>query len=124
MSAFLTKLEVEQVDDLTQDGQGLWKLTAPLIYQSDLLAMKVIVDAGFVTDFASVPRIPIVFDMLGDRGNEAATIHDRLYSKPHICTRAQADAILREALKVQGVPAWMAALFYYGVRIGGASHWS
>ena len=126
MSAFLTKLEVEQVDDSDKDeeGRGDWRLTQPLVYQSDWLKETLTVPVGFVTDFASVPRIPLVFDWLGDRGNLAATLHDWLYTAPHpVADRATADRLLLEALVAQGVGRLQALSLYVGVRVGGESHW-
>lgn len=124
MSAFLSKLVVEQVEDTSGEGRGTWKLVSPLIYQSDIANQVFTVPVGFVTDFASVPRIPLVFDWLGDRGNLAATLHDWLYTAPHpIDDRGLADDILHEALLVQGVGDLEAEATWAGVRIWGASHW-
>ena len=124
MSGFTTKLEVEQVEDTSNEGRGTWRLTAPLVYSSDFLGRTLTVSQGFVTDFASVPRVPLVFDWLGDRGNLAATLHDWLYTAPHpVESRAVADRVLREALIAQGVPPMQAWSIYIGVRLGGATHY-
>lgn len=124
MGQFLTKLDVEQVTDVGEQGRGSWSVTEPLVYLTDS-GVKYTVPTGFVTDFASVPRLPIVFLFFGDRANESATLHDYLYTKPHDgLTRAQADSILKEASLSQGVSAWVAWALYLGVRVGGASHWS
>ena len=127
MSKFLTHLDVSQTDDTSHEGRGSWVLITPLTYQSDL-AGTLTVPTGFSTDFATVPRIPIVFDILGDRGNLAATIHDYMYTvsttgEHPVKDRATADAVLREALIAQGVPRWAAYLMWAGVRIGGSSFW-
>ena len=124
MAKFLSKLDVEQVEDRREEGRGTWRLLSPLIYRSDVADDTFVVQKGFVTDFASVPRIPLVFDWLGDRGNLAATLHDRLYTKPHMVRRSMADRILLEALIVQGVPRLAALARWLGVRIGGASHYN
>ena len=124
MSQFLSKLDVEQVEDTSHEGRGTWKLTAPLVYQSDIAATTITVPVGFVTDFASVPRVPMIFDWLGDRGNLAATIHDYLYTAPHpLASRDLADSVLLEALIVQGVSQVEADAIYAGVRVGGASYY-
>ncbi|APB98500.1 DUF1353 domain-containing protein [Polynucleobacter asymbioticus] len=128
MSQFLTLLDVEQVEDVCQSGRGTWKVLNPLVYQSDLLGTTLTVPAGFVTDFASVPRIPIAFWFFGDRANQAATLHDWLYTTDSKLThpvrdRETADAILKEASLAQGVPTWVAYALWAGVRIGGESHW-
>lgn len=119
MSKFLTKLCMENADD-TDDGQ--WILTAPLIYRSDVAMETFIVPAGFQTDLASVPRLPIVYELTGDTSDEAAVVHDFLYST-HKVERKMADAVLREASAVTGVPAWRRWMMWAGVRCFGWSHW-
>lgn len=124
MGKFLSKLDVEQVTDVGESGRGRWELMNPLYYLADS-GTTYTVPAGFVTDFASVPRVPIAFWLMGDRANEAATLHDYLYSKPHpVPDRKTADLLLKEASLSQGCPSWVAWALYLGVRIGGASHWA
>ena len=120
MSAFLTQLEVEEVkdDDPAQDGRSTWRLTADLVYQSDLLGRLVTVPAGFVTDFASVPRLPVVWYLAGGTDQKAAVVHDFLYHS-HDVSRAEADAVLREASAVNGQPWWRRNLMWAGVRLFG-----
>ena len=124
MSEFVTDLDVSLVDDRENEGRGCWRLHFDLIYQSDVAGITVTVPAGFMTDFASVPRLPLAFMLAGDTCHEAAVIHDYLYrTKPHPTTREIADKILREAAIVTGIPAWRAQMVYLGVRIGGAFTW-
>ncbi|RFP19202.1 DUF1353 domain-containing protein [Duganella sp. BJB475] len=119
MSQFLTKLQLEVADN-TDDGK--WVLTAALIYQSDVAKRTFVVPKGFQTDLASVPRLPVIFLLTGDTSNQAAAVHDYLYSS-HEVSREMADAVLREASEVTGVPAWRRWLMWAGVRAGGALHW-
>jgi hypothetical protein len=119
VSAFLNRLCLEVADN-QDDGQ--WILARPLMYASDVAGRTFIVPRGFRTDLASVPRLPIIFWLTGASSNEAACIHDFLYST-HEVDRATADAVLREASAVTGVPAWRRWLMYWGVRIWGGSHW-
>jgi hypothetical protein len=119
MSAFLTPLDLRDADN-TDDGQ--WTLAAPLVYQSDVAGVTFTVPAGFQTDLASVPRIPIVYELCGDTSSKAAVVHDFLYST-HLVDRATADAVLKEASAVTGVPGWRRWLMWAGVRVGGGSHW-
>lgn len=124
MSAFLSALEVELVSDATNSGRGTWRLTAPLVYQSDVAKQTFTVPAGFETDFASVPRVALAFMLCGDSAHAASAVHDALYTY-HWVTRDIADAVLREAALVSGVPAYRAFLLWAGVRIGGGgSHWN
>lgn len=121
MSGFVTPLRVEEVDEFG----GLWELLQPLAYDSDLLG-RIEVPAGFVTDFASVPRLPVIYLTEGGKGNKAAVVHDYLYtvgSATGKVTRLQADQVLREALLASGYSAATAGVFYAAVRVGGGSHW-
>lgn len=119
MSSFLTTLDCREVDEFG----GLWELLAPLAYDSDLLGHIVTVPAGFITDFASVPRLPFFYLAEAGKGNKAAVIHDWLYSSQAV-DRKTADQILREALLASGYSAITASLFYAAVRVGGGSHWN
>lgn len=112
MSAFLTSLRVEQISDEE------WLLLRALVYQSDRLDRTLIVPRGFVTDFASVPRLPFVFWLAGGKATKAAVVHDYLYRKSGV-TRADADAVFAEAMKVTGQAAWRRGLMWMGLRLGG-----
>jgi hypothetical protein len=97
MSEFLTPLRVEETDEFG----GLWTLLAPLRYRQRSLGRVITVPAGFVTDFASVPRILGVYDLEGGKCNKAAVVHDWLYSMGSIAggvDRKAADQVLREAM--------------------------
>ena len=83
-------------------GNGKHRVVEPFVYCSDKIGV-IVVPAGFITDFASVPRLPFVYMFFGGVGDEAAVLHDWLYAYPHQphrgcgipLTRAQADHILR-----------------------------
>jgi Protein of unknown function (DUF1353) len=108
-----------QAADNKDDGE--WQLTAPLVYQSDVAGQTFTVPAGFPTDLASVPRLTIVFLLTGDLSAEAAVVHDMLHTNKPVPRRV-ADAVLREASAVTGVPAWRRWLMWAGVRAFGWSH--
>jgi hypothetical protein len=119
MSKFLTALVVEPA---TEKDTEQWRLVSPLVYRSDLADKTFYVPAGFVTNFASVPRIPGVYELAGNTSSKAATLHDFLYST-HEVEREMADAILREASAVTGVPLWRRWPMYWGVRAFGWAFW-
>jgi len=98
-----------------------WRLHEPLVFYSDILKQEVIVPKDFFTDFASVRRVPFIFDFLGDEAHEAAVIHDYLYKKNSIpvVEREIADDIFDEAMIASDIWKWRRMIFYYGVRIGG-----
>lgn len=117
---FYTPLEVSPADG---KDDGNWILQRNLNYYSGVLQRAVIVPAGFETNFASVPRIPVAFELAGGKANEASVVHDYLYSRADLCTRAQADAVFKEAMGLTGVPAWRANIMWAAVRLFGQSHW-
>lgn len=122
MARFLTEPDVTLTSDTANSGRGSWVLKNELIYDSDVAAQVFVVPVGFTTDFASVPRIPFVFDLLGDIAHAAAILHDWLYTS-HVVPRDVADAVLKEAAVATGVAPYKAWLLWAGVRAGGASHW-
>lgn len=101
---------------------GLWQLTAPFVYQSDVAGETFTVPVDFQTDLASVPRLPVVYLLTGDCASEAAVVHDFLYTTKPV-PRHVADAVLREASAVTGVAWWRRNLMWAGVRLFGWSHW-
>jgi hypothetical protein len=115
---FLDPVKVEQVDAKN------WRLLAELRYDSAVAKARIIVPAGFVTDFASVPRIPVAFWLVGDTAHAAAVIHDWLYTTG-LFPKDVADDILFEAMVAAGTPAaWRRRLIYWGVKYGGAKAWN
>jgi hypothetical protein len=123
MSAFLDELEVVCVNDLDNSGRGIWKLLQPFRYQSDLLGRTLTVESGFLTDYASVPRVPGAYLLFGDTSHKAAVIHDWLFHHHEVCDEQTANKVLLEAMVVEGIPAWRRLGIYLGVVIGGESGW-
>lgn len=123
MSRFITELQAELVDDVENEYRGQWRLLQPLVYESDVAGKTFAAPTGFITDFESCPRVPVVFYLFGEICHEAAVIHDYLYTHPDLCDRATADAVLKEACRASGVPAWRAWGIWAGVRLGGGSHY-
>lgn len=118
MAQFLDPLCVTEIDD---------KIFAicdhPFRYQSDLVKEVITVAVGFHTDFASVPRLGIIYAMLGDRAHEPAVVHDWLYYMG-LTTREMADNVLLEAMGVMNLSGWQKWPIYWGVRIGGWNSWN
>lgn len=77
---------------------------------------------GFVTDFASVPRM--LWWALPKWGvyGKAAVLHDWLYWEQNR-TRSQADAIMLEAMDILSVPVVKKRLIYRAVRFFGGMAW-
>ena len=121
MSRFVTTLKTDQTDRRT------YKLLDDLVL-ADEDQRTIIVPAGFVTDFASIQVLHnaflfVLFALVSGYGNYAATIHDWLYLGGQV-SRKEADAVLYRALRAEGVARWRAYLFWLGVRIGGAKHFT
>jgi len=116
-SQFLSPLQVEQIDEKN------WRLLADLRYYSALLGREVVVPKGFVTDFASVPRLPFIYWFTGGTADAPAVLHDWFYrTNTEDITRKTTDALLAEAMDARGywrVRTWS---MWAGVRIGG--YWS
>lgn len=140
MSSFTTPLRVEVLDD-QRAGRVTARLLEAFEYHvgAEGSGEVIRVPAGYVTDFASVPRLFWRLEPpLGPAG-KAAVVHDWLYSSGGMCcgrtvrangkpryinyTRAQADGIFREAMGVLKVPAWKRQLMWAAVRVGGGSGW-
>jgi hypothetical protein len=97
-------------------------LVSDLRYRILETEFVVTVPAGFVTDFASTPRA--IWAVIPPFGNyqRAAVIHDYLYWT-QICTREQADLILRLAMFESGVKPFNREVIYRAVRKFGKSAW-
>lgn len=118
IARFLDPLVIEEVNATT------WRLVREFRYDSAVLGARIIIPAGFVTDFLTIPRWPFVYWWLGDRGRKSAVVHDFLYGL-HVGTteRRVADAVLEEALVCEGLSGWQRRLVAIGVRFGGSRYW-
>lgn len=103
------------------DGDN-WKILAPFAFNSPSHDFpSVVIPAGFVTDFASIPRalwrwMPPVDRRIG----KMAVIHDWYYRSPGCpVTRKDADNALRAGMHVLGATHWECEAVWAGVRIGG-----
>lgn len=121
--AFLTDLEVRLISSSFHKRQ--WQLVAPLRYKTFIYGngtpwTVLEVPMGFVTDFASVPRIPVVWWMAGALAQRPAVVHDYLY-RTQKTSRKLADAIFNEAMQVDGGKPVRRVLMYWAVRLFGRS---
>ena len=116
-SKFKTNLAVNMKSD------SIWILDEPLIYHSDKLGSDIIIPRGFETDFASVPRVPVIYSLWGDRVHREPVLHDYLYRTDSVpvVPRKIADYLFREALIATGKPFYISHCMWAGVRIGGGS---
>lgn len=119
MSHFIGELDTRLVDE----KQNHHKLLTPFAFRSDLIDATIVAPMGFVTDFASVPRVIGMWLLYGGKGQRAAVIHDWLYST-QMHDREVADAVFKEALQVSDYAQWEVGGMYAGVRVGGWVAWN
>lgn len=120
MSHFLDYLDVRVLDE-NDGGRLVYALRAPFRYESDALGRTVEVPSGFVTDFESIPRL--VAGLTGRQCPRAGVVHDYLY-QTHTVTKAEADALYREALIVAGLDEVRAQQRYAAVDFYGTTPWA
>jgi hypothetical protein len=78
---------------------------------------------GFVTDFASVPRLLWSLFSPTGRYGYAAVFHDFVYWEQDAITRKETDRVFRDTMEELGVPAWQMLTLYAAVRLFGGAAW-
>jgi len=117
MSQFTSNFKGELI------GKNKWRNLEQFEYYREEDEDEIItVPEGFVTDFASVPRIFWAIISPVDRHGKAAVIHDYCYATG-IYNRKVSDVIFLECLDVLGVEPWKQWCMYKAVRIGGWRAW-
>lgn len=118
---FDSPLDVTEIDD------NVWRLNLPFLASvtDDAGQLRQLdIPAGFVTDFASVPRLPVTYFLAGNTAHKPAVLHDYLYSLGgDDAAREYADNVLRAGMEANGDPWWRRWMVYRAVRLFGASHW-
>ena len=149
MSSFTTPLIITPLSD----GRN-FKLIEEFDYDVGVLGSgdTIHVPKGFVTDFASIPHVPIALlglvavflgNWLGNiwlsilgaciifcivqlpnagKYGKAAVLHDRIY-QTHSRTRREADSIFKEAMLVSGTLPITAFVIWLAVRLFGFWAW-
>jgi hypothetical protein len=115
-SEFLTELKAE----LIPGSDTVWELKAPLTYYSARLQREIVVPNGFRTDYASVPRVPIIWLFWGGRAHREAVLHDYLYridSEP-VVSFMTANLLFLEAMAARNKSLGVRYPMFAGVCIG------
>lgn len=117
---FRTELRLQLVDDL------YFMLLQPFVVELD--DQTLIVPPDFLTDFDSVPKVPLLYLLFSGQGKKAAVMHDFLYSAGaprefKLLGRRWADRAYWRGMIDSGVESGIAEAKYSGVRLGGESHW-
>lgn len=118
-AAFVGDLVVKLLKD---DRDGFWEHRERSGFR-DKDGNEYWCEIGTTTDFCSVPRVPLAYEMLGNRARRAGAVHDDLYARG-IVSREKADDLLYEMLLLDGVSACEAEQFRLAVRMFGASHYT
>jgi hypothetical protein len=106
------------------------------LVHNDSQTIKITVKTGFITDFASVPKIPFAYLLFGGIGNYPAVTHDGLYSissKVEVVdidtgakfevTRQWADEVFKAGLIERGISSFKVTMMYWAVRLKGGSYY-
>lgn len=103
-------------------GPEVWTLDQP--YERQTSIGPIVVPRGFCTDGASVPNtVWRAFPRWG-RWSGAAVVHDYLYrTQPPGVTRYEADRVMLELMKQDGVHYGEARMIYRAVREFGDAAW-
>lgn len=100
---------------------GKFELFFDYIYQTKKYLIKV--PKGFVTDYASIPKLLRIIILPYGKHSGASVVHDWLYSSN--CdldiSREKADRIFLEILKEEKVNFFLRNLMYFAVRKFGRS---
>ena len=100
---------------------GEWVLMRDVVYTA-LDGERWLIPAGFVTDFASIPRPAQALYAIDDETRCPALLHDWLYCWQPV-ERAEADALFLESLERAGVRWSKRQLMHAAVRAGGGVYW-
>lgn len=100
-------------------GDMRFQLIFEYIYKTK--SYLILVPAGFITDFASIPKIFHSLILPYGKHTAASVIHDWLYSEKcyYKFTRLEADRMFLEIMHENGVNFFQAYLMYIAVRIFG-----
>lgn len=98
-------------------------LVEPLRYEVGTTGVVITVPAGFVTDYASIPRRLWSVYSPHDQYSRAAIVHDYLYWS-QLCSRKQADNLFMIAMKESNVPFGTREAVYRVVKSIGGFSWS
>ncbi|WP_341859636.1 DUF1353 domain-containing protein [Qipengyuania sp. GPGPB31] len=104
----------------THDKHAMLK--QDLVWEIGNSGRTIVVPAGFVTDYASVP--PVLRSLVGTRGkySRAAVVHDYLYWS-QVCSRAQSDNLMMIGMKESNASKLKAWAIHSGVSYGGGYAW-
>lgn len=103
-----------------------WVLQSPMVYRVANTQDSVVVPAGFVTDFASIPEELQSFASAMGPWTVGGVIHDYLYWEqgPQGCTRDEADGIFRLVMLENKASNFEAKAMHFALKMAGAKAFS
>jgi len=106
---------------LKPNSDTIWIYREPFVVYSEVLNLWFEIPTGFETDFASVPRVPIIYSIWGGRAHRESGIHDYLFRKNSspIVSFSKANAVFKEAMIHRKKPWYVTHFMYAGVCAGG-----
>jgi hypothetical protein len=107
---FTTDLDVQ----LKRGSDSIWIIRMPLLYYSPKYG-DIEIKAGFETDFASVPRLPIAYALWGNKTHREPVLHDFAFCKDSGFTFKQANDLFLEAMTCTGKPRYIRYPMYWAV---------
>jgi hypothetical protein len=134
----IQRVEFDSWLDTREIADNVWELTSDFtVYiHNEYSTYQVIVRKGFVSDMASVPRIPFAYLLYGGIGNYAAVLHDALYSNSSLVTitdfdndmlfhpnREFCDMTFYLGLIERKISPFKAKMMYWAVRWQGAKYY-
>lgn len=130
MGSFIGQLDVVFLNkDEAPGQQKFWMLDQSLTYVDTVGTTTYTALPGFITDFASVPRVFWSWLPKAGEYSPAAVIHDWIYfwgvdDAGEPVTRGEADAVFRRAMADLGVPWARRWAMWSAVRLGGRRIWN
>lgn len=126
MAPTFHELDALSVAVLLDRSRAEYALVYPLVYDSAVLNRTIVVPAGFVTDFGSVPRL-LEWAVSGEDSHllPGSIVHDYLYRQAGrlpdgtVVSRIDADRLLIEAMAARGAGWAKRNAVWTAIRLGG-----
>lgn len=134
----IAKVEFDSYLDTREIADGAWELLQDftVFIHTEDKTYEVIIRKGFITDYASVPRLPFAYLLYGGIGNYAAVLHDGLYSNSSLVSICDFDTQMRfhpgrefcddafqAGLEARGISSWKSKPMYWAVRWKGEKYY-
>lgn len=118
----LAELVAFNGDTPTPDQWETWVVDDPIVWKDDNGRHEI--GGGFLTDFASIPRVVRwLWTPSGGPWRLAGIVHDWAYSTANPITRPVADRLFLDIAAASGVARRTRTAMWLGLRIGGRMAW-